>query len=105
MQQNLDSAVNIINGFIKQTNRENEVSTPSCHNVIIKRKGRKGHYRINDWTMLRDGIHGTYETRNLWAKALKAAMDLNAQADADQAMSSPKRSWLNERNVKRQRTF
>ena len=92
MQENLDSAVNMINAHIKHLNRRNDVSTPLCHNVIIQRRGKRKGYEIHDWSALRDGVHGTYETRTLWAKSLKAAMDLNAKA-LEETFGSPKRSW------------
>ena len=102
MQNNLDSAIDITNGFIKEFNKENDVSTPLLHTVLIRRRGRKGrYYTINQWAALRDGIHGTYKTRDLWSKSLQAAMDLNSKADEQALDASPKRSWKFE---KRQRT-
>ena len=95
MQKNSEIAIDIINGYIKRLNKANNVSTPLCHNVLIRRRGRKGKYRINNWKTLRDGVHGTYKTRNNWAKALKHAMDLNNASDEIAMTASPKRSWKN----------
>ena len=99
MQENAGSAVNIINSHIKSLNRSNDVSTPLCHTVLIKSRGRKGRYKVHDWSALWDGVHGTLKTKGLWADSLKAAMDLNSEA-IDDSLSSPKRSWKYE---KRQR--
>ena len=100
MQEGMNTTIDIVNGFIKNINRENQVSTPFCHNAIIQRRGRKGRYRINQWKALRDGIHGTWKTRCLWAKALQAAMDCNSKSDEVALLASPKRSWKNEKRQK-----
>ena len=50
MQENLNSALNIINGYIKQLNKANDVSTPLLHNVLIRSRGRKGCYKVHDWS-------------------------------------------------------
>ena len=101
MQDQLNIAVDIVNGFIKTINRDNKVSTPYCHNVLIQKRGRKGRsYHVNRWEVLRDGIHGTWETRCSWAKALGAAMDCNSKSDEVALMASPKRSWKSEKRQK-----
>ena len=99
MQTNLESSIDIINDHIRHLNRSHEVSTPLCHNVIIRRRGTKNQYKAHDWSALGDGIHGTWKTRNLWAKSLRAAMSLNKGSFED-STGSPKRSWKFEKRPK-----
>ena len=101
MQTSLNATIDLINERIKTKNRNNGVATPLCHNAIYRRRGRQTKYTVMDWARLRDGVHGTYATRSQWARSLKAAMDTNTRADAENMLGSPERSW---RSEKRQKT-
>ena len=100
MQENLEDAIDDINAFIKHYNRTNQVSTPHCHTAIIRRRGRKGGYKINDWKALHDGVHGTKATIQAWADSIGAAIRLNTASnlDSDDDFRSPKRSWKRQKS-------
>lgn len=96
MQRKLEPVINEINHFIDTTNHNSHMSTPFCHTAIRNRRGKKGKtYWKNIYTKLRDGVHGTPETRKLWAQAIEGAIRNNRRNTDDP--TSPKRSWRRER--------
>ena len=79
MQRNLNLAIDTINAYIANTNRNSGVSTPFTHTAIKKRTGnsRRVRYRYN-WQGLDDGIHAESDTKIRWADAISAAIGLNS---------------------------
>ena len=109
MQTRLHTAIDNINAFIVKLNSENKMSTPMLHTAIKKRLGKapKGYY-IHKWDGLKDGVHGSEETKDKWATSLQVAIKKNRTkptTPSDEETLSPKRSWRQEKNPKRQRRF
>ena len=108
MQDRLNYTVNEINTYIIETNSSNNMSTPMRHKAIKERRGKspKG-YHIYKWEGLYDGVHGTDETKDMWAQSIAQAIRKNrarhytTHSDEEK---TPKRVWKGERKFKRQRT-
>jgi lysophospholipase L1-like esterase len=106
MQEQINTIIDTINTYIKQTNIENKVSTPFCHSAIKTRKGNKRKYYYTDnWDGLWDGLHATRETRNKWAKSISQAIKHNraththkhTHESSENEEPEKKRAWRNER--------
>ena len=65
MQNKLEATVNEINHYIDTTNHNIIMSTSMWHPAIRHRRGKKGvrKYMKNIYRKLKDGVHGTKETR------------------------------------------
>ena len=107
MQTKVSHIIKELNTFIINFNADRHLATPLCHRAIVRRhgKGKKGYYKTH-WDRLKDGIHGTKQTRQEWGNSLTAAIRNNrglrtpAKRDlvpSDDEMRSPKRSWKRER--------
>ena len=103
MQTPLNNAIDIINEEIPLHNRRitPQVATPFLHSAIRKRTGggkkrRSVRYRL-DWKGLKDGCHGTPETRATWAKSIKSAIKINRNNLDDSSDEEPKRAWRRDR--------
>lgn len=102
MQTNLETALEDINKYILETNRKHNMSTPFCHTVIRKRKGKSPkHYYKHQYDLLWDGVHGNQETRDKWGRAIEGAIRNNRgkrnHSDSEEENKSPKRSWRGEK--------
>ena len=97
MQIKLEATINEINHYIDTTNHNINMSTPMCHTAIRHRRGKKGgrKYLKNIYRKLKDGVHGTKETRKLWAAAIEGAIRNNRNNKDDPL--SPKRAWKREK--------
>ena len=94
MQINITSTIEEINRYIIEINKRNNVSTPHCHSAIRKKRGRGKGYRVYDWSLLKDGLHATPQTKDLWAESIRAAIKNNdRKGQSDEEMKSPERSW------------
>ena len=101
MQIQLEVTINEINHYIDTVNHSQNMSTPMCHSAIRHRRGKKGgrKYMKNIYRKLKDGVHGTKETRKLWAAAIEGAIRNNRNTKDDPL--SPKRAWRRERRTPR----
>ena len=109
MQASVEFITVNVNNHIITINKENGVSTPFLHMAIKQRRGQKpNHYYKTIWNRLKDGVHGTYKTRKLWADSISSAIKINrgekkrkrdSGLNEDDEVLSPKRSWKKERQV------
>ena len=95
----IEVTINEINHYIDTVNHSQNMSTPMCHSAIRHRRGKKGgrKYMKNIYRKLKDGVHGTKETRKLWAAAIEGAIRNNRNTKDDPL--SPKRAWRRERRT------
>ena len=108
MMKNIILVLDEVNSFISSTNEQYGMHTPYCHFTVKVRRGKKKAYYKYMYNRLKDGVHGTAQTIESWAKAISAAIKNNRLIDSlplssDSDMMSPKRAWKTERDPKRAR--
>ena len=98
MQTRTNKAVDKINKFICETNRQLGNSIPFLHTDIMKRCGSnktRVYYKYL-WGLYYDGLHADEDLKKKWAGTLSIAIGHNRSKDDEDVCLSPKRSWMHE---------